>query len=241
MQPLAILPSQYFVFEQRMYCVSDLSCPLPVIGQLELIWASSANHRSRQLRRRQLVCISRHIAQTTNVVTNVPSIFVNRKKLKLARKKTALLQSGKIDLSKHESELKGEQWKQDVKTNYKLNNFFQLLWKKLVCLKHALGTDFLDFDNQAGKSLNYMIFFFLWLFLGRKNAWWLMMLNDKKILERSSRSLWSHVLKVSWQNGCLETFQNLHLGIRLSFYQMPFSGQFVCYYLLLSYSFLLIT
>ena len=45
-----------------------LSCPLPVIGQLELMWASSANHRSRQLRRRQLVYISRHIAQTTNVV-----------------------------------------------------------------------------------------------------------------------------------------------------------------------------
>ena len=59
---------------------------------------------------------------------NLPScIFVNRKKLKLARKKTALLQSGKIDLSKHESELKGEQWKQDVNTNDKLNNVFQLL------------------------------------------------------------------------------------------------------------------
>ena len=42
--------SQYFVFEQRMYCISDLSCPLPVIGQLELMSASSANHRSRQLR-----------------------------------------------------------------------------------------------------------------------------------------------------------------------------------------------
>ena len=40
---------------------------------------------------------------------SLPSIFVYRKKLKLARKKTALLQSGKIDLSKHESELKGEQ------------------------------------------------------------------------------------------------------------------------------------
>ena len=60
--------SQYFVFEQRMTCCLRLSCPLPVIGQLELMWASSANHRSRQLRRRQLVCISRHIAQTTNVV-----------------------------------------------------------------------------------------------------------------------------------------------------------------------------
>ena len=70
------------------------------------------------------------------------------------------MQSGKIDLSKHESELKGEQWKQDVNTNDKLNNVFQLLWKKLVCLKHVLGIDFLDFDNQAGKSLNYMKYVF---------------------------------------------------------------------------------
>ena len=28
---------QYFVFEQRMYCVSDVSCPLHVIGRLELM------------------------------------------------------------------------------------------------------------------------------------------------------------------------------------------------------------
>ena len=65
--------TQYFVFEQRMTMCLRLSCPLPVIGQLELMWASSANHRSRQLRRRQLVCISRHIAQTTNVVSKVVS------------------------------------------------------------------------------------------------------------------------------------------------------------------------
>ena len=29
--------SQYFVFEQRMTCCLRLSCPLPVIGQLELM------------------------------------------------------------------------------------------------------------------------------------------------------------------------------------------------------------
>ena len=29
--------AQYFVFERRMYCVCALSCPLPVIGQLELM------------------------------------------------------------------------------------------------------------------------------------------------------------------------------------------------------------
>ena len=56
------------MFERRLTNSLRLSCPLPVIGQLELMWASSANHRSRQLRRRQLVCISQHIAQTTNVV-----------------------------------------------------------------------------------------------------------------------------------------------------------------------------
>ena len=67
--------SQYFVFEQRMTMCLRLSCPLPVIGQLELMWASSANHRSRQLRRRQLVCISRHIAQTTNVVIDILNII----------------------------------------------------------------------------------------------------------------------------------------------------------------------
>ena len=39
-----------------------------MIGQLELMWGRSANHRSIQLRRRQSVYISTHIAQTTNVV-----------------------------------------------------------------------------------------------------------------------------------------------------------------------------
>ena len=34
----------------HMYCVRHLSCPLPVIGQLELLWTRSANHRSLQLR-----------------------------------------------------------------------------------------------------------------------------------------------------------------------------------------------
>ena len=32
-----VYATQYFVFEQHMYCVSDLSYPLPVIGQLELM------------------------------------------------------------------------------------------------------------------------------------------------------------------------------------------------------------
>ena len=52
---------QYFVFEQRMYCVSDLSCPLPVIGRLELMWASSANHRSRQLRSLRQSVVSTYV------------------------------------------------------------------------------------------------------------------------------------------------------------------------------------
>ena len=35
--------SQHLVFKQCLYCCSELSCLLPVIGQLDLMRASSAN------------------------------------------------------------------------------------------------------------------------------------------------------------------------------------------------------